>query len=347
MRFNNEYTIIRDPEILGEDYVPPNIPGRDPQLKELTLCLRPALKKKKPINAWLYGKPGTGKTALARYVLRQLESDTAVCGTYINCWEYNTLYAVIDKIIRDLRILLAEKLSTAFKLERFEKHLRNEPFVIVLDEIDQPPPKERNAIIYNLCSIGSVGLICICNSRYFLFSLDERIKSRMNAQQIEFQPYSLKDLVFILEQRAEFGLVPDTWTKKILEQIADLSEGDARVAIQTLKNAAQFAEADNSKAIKEEHVKKGWNSAKGLRKTYLLDKLTEHHKILYSIIEKQKEIASGELWESYLNECRAAKKRPIALRTYNAYINKLCETGLIKPERAAIRGNVRVFRIAK
>jgi Cdc6-like AAA superfamily ATPase len=33
------------------------------------------------------------------------------------------------------------------------------PFVIVLDEIDQPKADERDTIIYNLCNLGNVGLV--------------------------------------------------------------------------------------------------------------------------------------------------------------------------------------------
>jgi len=60
------------------------------------------------------------------------------------------------------------------------------------------------------------------------------------------------------------ALVSETWTRLCLEQTAELAEGDTRVAIQTLNNAARFAEDSNSRAIDEEHIKKGWNNASEL-----------------------------------------------------------------------------------
>ncbi|MCK4827658.1 hypothetical protein KA005_68660, partial [bacterium] len=60
---------------------------------------------------------------------------------------------------------------------------------------------------------------------------------------------------------SELALHPGSWREKTLNKIATLAEGDARVAIQTLKNAAYNAENDFSKTIREKHIKEGYNSA--------------------------------------------------------------------------------------
>ncbi|MHA1267952.1 MAG: Cdc6/Cdc18 family protein [Candidatus Helarchaeota archaeon] len=341
----SEPTIVTNPDILGETYVPADIPAREPQIQELRLCLAPALKKKKPMHAWLFGQPGTGKTLTAKFILRKLEREAYVSGGYVNCWENNSYYSVLDKLVRELRILGAEKLNTSYKLERLELFLGNKPFVIVLDEIDQPKAKERNSIIYNLCNIGNVGLVCVCNSRSVLYSMDERIRSRLNAKQIEFNPYTEDDLTYILERRAELALHPDSWSKKTLTRIASLAEGDARVAIQTLKNAAYNAENDLSQKIKEKHIREGYNSAKDIKKTYLLNKLTTHHRMLYDLVKERKSIHSGQLWKIYLEKCASLKKQPIALRTFSEYMNKLIELDLVQWDRALVRGKVRVFKV--
>jgi Cdc6-like AAA superfamily ATPase len=299
------------------------------------------------MNAWLYGPPGTGKTATSRYVLRQLIQTYKVYGVYVNCWDRASLYSVLEKVITELRILGAEKPDSSFKMERLQRHLKDTPLVLVLDEIDQPPPKERNSILYNLCSLQNVGLICICNSRSFLFELDERIKSRLNVTQIEFRPYSVSDLVYILSLRAETALVPRTWDKGILEAISGMADGDARIAIQTLKNSAYYAEKSNSPKILPGHVEKGWKDAKVIKKTYLLNKLTTDHRILFEIIKSKKEVLSNQLWGDYISEARRKGVKAIALRTYSEYVNKLRDLGLIKADRARVRGKVRVFRVVE
>ena len=340
-----EPSIIRNPDLLDETYIPANIPVRQSHIKELTHCLRPACKKKKPMHAWLHGKPGTGKTLTSKFILRKINAEAYIDGVYINCWEQNSYYSVLDKLVRELRILGAEKLNTSYKLERFEQFIGKKPFVIVLDEIDQPKRYERDSIIYNLCNIGNIGLICVCNSRAVLYAMDERIKSRLNAKQLEFNHYSEDDLAFILRRRAEFALHPGSWNEKTLNRIASLAEGDARVAIQTLKNAAYNAENDFSRIIKEKHIKEGYSSVKVLNKTYLLNKLSSHHRLLYELVKERKEVNSGELWKTYLTKCGELKKQPIALRTYSEYMNKLIELDLVQWDRALVRGKVRTFRV--
>ena len=180
-----ELSIVKNPDLLDETYIPANIPVRESHIKELTHCLMPALKNKKPVHTWLHGRPGTGKTLTSKFIIRKINNEAYVNGIYINCWEHNSYYSVLDKLVRELRILGAEKLNTSFKLERLENYFGKKPFIIVLDEIDLPKKLERDSIIYNLCNIGNIGLICVCNSRSVLYSMDERIKSRLNAKLLE------------------------------------------------------------------------------------------------------------------------------------------------------------------
>jgi Cdc6-like AAA superfamily ATPase len=225
-----------------------------------------------------------------------------------------------------------------------ERAIGERSFIIVLDEIDITSPKERNMIIYTLSKIPKAGLVCISESREHYMDLNERVKSRLNPKRIGFKPYSVMDLVHILEQRARLALVPNTWDKTTLERIAELAEGDARVAIQTLKNSAQYAEGDLAERIKPEHIEKGWNEAKKIKKSYILRKLTEDHRILYRIIESRGEVYSGELWRAYLNQCKSIRIKPISMRSFINYVNKLKALGLITAERARRKGKVRVFR---
>lgn len=129
-----EPSIIANPDLLDNTHIPAHIPSREQQINELTFCLSPALKKKKPMHVWLHGKPGTGKTQTAKFILRKIEREEYVNGVYINCWEHNSYYSVMDKIIRELRILAGEKKYSFFKRERFEQYIGKSPFIIVLDE---------------------------------------------------------------------------------------------------------------------------------------------------------------------------------------------------------------------
>ncbi len=341
-----EERIIKNAEMLNDAYLIGNPLARDFQLKELTSCLRPALEGKKPAHAWLYGRPGTGKTLVAKFVLRELSREGLLGGIYVNCWENNSYYAVLDKLVRELRILGAEKLNTAFKLERFRNFVGSRPFVIVLDEVDQARRLERDALVYNLCGIGKVGLVLISNSADAFLALDDRIKSRLNAMTLEFECYSPGRLMGILRQRVELALAAGTADEAVLSKVTALSEGDARMAFKILKQAAQNAEADGSAAIGMDHVISAHTSAREIRKDALLARLSSHHRLLYDLVRQKGEVNSGELWEAYLAESSRLGRPAIALRTFSEYMNRLIELELVQWDRALVRGKVRVFKLS-
>lgn len=337
--------VATKPDVLYESYLPANIIGRELQIKEISLCLEPTIQKMKPLHAWLYGESGTGKTLVARYILKKLQGEAFIDGIYINCWEYNSYYSVLDKLVRELRILGAEKLNSAFKLERFQQFIGRKPFIIILDEIDQAKKPETGAIIYNLCNIANTGILCISKSRLALYSLDERIQSRLDARQIAFPPYAENELYRILKRRALFGLRPGSYSEGVLRHIAHIAEGNARIAIQILRNSALNADSELSETIRLRHVKAGHNESKDIKKTFLLERLNSHQRLLHELVKEKKEINSGELWKAYLERCRTIQKPPIAVRTYSEYMNRLIEMELVQWDRALVRGKVRVFSV--
>ncbi|MBA7683296.1 hypothetical protein ES703_91660 [subsurface metagenome] len=260
MQWRDERIILLEPDILTENHLPQDVHARQTQMKEIEIRLTPITKGRKPVNCWLHGRPGAGKTATAQCILRKMQKEAGIRGVYVNCWENPTIFSVLECVARELRMLGAEKLSTSFKLERLKKHLNNERLIIVLDEIDQSPPKERNAILYNLHDLPRVGLVCICNSEHAYFDLEERVQSRLNPTRIFFDEYSAAELYGILNQRVRYALAPTAYTKQLLQTIANLAEGDARIAIQTLKNAAYLAEKDRHQKVRQipETTEVGW-----------------------------------------------------------------------------------------
>jgi len=344
MTWDEKPGILDDPEPLVEAYIPTRIVGRESQISDLTFALMPAAQHRKPIHCWLHGDPGTGKTASVRWLLRKLQAEAGLRSVYINCWEYPTYFAVLDRIVRELRVLGAERLTVSFKLERLQRHIGHDPLIVVLDEIDQPPPKERHSILYNLSQLSNIGLVCLCNAESIYFDLEQRVKSRLNAARIVFRAYPPNDLVEIVRQRAQDSLVINTWSERTVQKIAGLAEGDARIAIQILRNAALLAETHGAEAIDVIRVHRAWHSANDVKKTHLLRRLTDHHRLLCELIVDKPGILSGDLWRLYLKTCRSKRIKPIAVRTYSDYCNKLADSGLVEAKRAAVAGKVREFK---
>lgn len=343
---NEVKKIIRNRDVLSEDYIPSEIHSRDSQKRELQICLEPAIRGYKSIHTFIYGPSGTGKTLIAKALLRDLK-ERSINGAYINCWEHQSLYSIIDKIIEDFRILNAEKQNTIYKMEKFEKFLNDKPFILILDNIDRLDPKDIDFSLYNLCDLRKTGLVCIGYSMDFLQKLEDRVKSRLNPRIIEGPAYSKKELLQILKERAEIGLETHSWDDRILKKIVNLANGDARMAVQTLGNAANYAENERSPRIKIKDLERGWIDAKELKINEILDNLGPHHRVILEVIQGCKEAISSDLWHEYKKACRRKKIKIVPFRTFAYYRDQLINSGLIISKRARIRGNVRIYSANK
>lgn len=337
---------MKEPAVLDEEYLPGTVHHGGKRVVQIEDYLLPAQMKYSPLHVWVYGKPGTGKTTAAKHILEKMNKEAGVKGIYINCWHHDSLYSILDYITAELRILRAEEQRTARKLEKFQKHLNEEPFIIILDEMDRPSPKERETIIYSLCSMNKVGLICISNSCDCLFELDARVRSRLNPALVPFNSYSQDQLSVILTDRAQDALAEAALEDGIIHKIAKLADGDARVALQTLKKAAWLAEKERASNIGHPHIERAWSSTQQLKNQYVLGKLTPDHRILNEILKTKGEILSSELRQLYLAKCSKIKRKPVAERTFSDYINDLKVAGLAVVERARVRGKVRMLRVA-
>jgi Cdc6-like AAA superfamily ATPase len=334
--------IIRNLAMFEEDYMPPKIHFRDSQIRVLQLCLESCTKGNRPIHAFVCGPSGTGKTLIANAMLKELE-EHSIMGTYVNCWEYQSFYSIIDKIIDDFHVLRAERVNSVYKMEKLERFLNDKPFVLILDNIDRLDPKDIDHILYNLSDLAKTGLVCIGYGMAFLQKLDDRVRSRLNPKLIECPAYSKRELMNILKERAESGLEDGTWDFRILRRVLNLANGDARMAIQALRNAACLAENARARRIEAKDLEKGFIDARELKINQILDRLNPHHRLIYEVICEKRKIMSGMLWVAYKEACKKKKIKAIPQRTFQYYRDELLYRGLICSKRLRIRGNVRLY----
>lgn len=339
--------IVANPDVLAEEHIPADVPGRESQIEELRTCLLPASRGEKPLHVWMSGPPGAGKTLTSRFVIKRLRHESGATGLYLDCFRHNSFFAVLEELLSGLHVLCAQERSASYKLEQVQKHLGDRPLVIILDEIDQVPLRERNAILYHLSTLGRVGIVCIGTSRMPMMHLEPKVLSRLHPVTIGFQPYTVADITTILENRAQAALYPEGWNRRILERIAELSEGDARVAVQTLRSAANIAEGAYAKFIETPHIHRGFASTSDLKRQYILKTLTEHHRLLYQLVRESGPIASRDLRRLYLDGCRERNTDAVAPRTFTQHLGRLAELHLLKADRASFRGRMNRFRVVE
>ena len=100
-------SVFKNKRVLSHDYVPNELPHREKEIQKLAYILATALKGGKPSNVFMYGKTGTGKTAVARYVLKKLAERGEKLGlslsyAYVNCRYRKTNYRVLVKICDEI-----------------------------------------------------------------------------------------------------------------------------------------------------------------------------------------------------------------------------------------------------
>lgn len=99
--------IFKDRSVLRHDYLPNKLPHREEQIRLLGEKVAPVLKKERCSNIFIYGKTGTGKTAVTKYVLSHLEFKAKEYGApvrfcYVNCRMAGSSYRVLQPCARAL-----------------------------------------------------------------------------------------------------------------------------------------------------------------------------------------------------------------------------------------------------
>ena len=94
-------------EVLAEDYIPEKVLGRDTELDEISEVFQQMVDNEQPVNAFIYGISGTGKTVSVKFKQQQLESaleqydDVHATFIYQNCESLSSSYQAAIAIAND------------------------------------------------------------------------------------------------------------------------------------------------------------------------------------------------------------------------------------------------------
>ncbi len=327
--------IIKDIKYLKEDFVPESLKHRNGQIREIARSIGQFIDHDAPFNLFLYGPPGTGKTTTVKFLFNELrrQREKAI-GIYINVWKNSTGFAILqdmaEQINENLSKLLNFKRSLAEAYGLIERYLKKEriKIILALDEIDKI---EDDDILY-VFSRDNIPLIMISNNEFALQNLDERVRSSMIYEGIEFKPYSFDEIYDILNERHKKAFYPDAFPKEFIRVCASASKGDARVGIGMMRVAALIAEKKGKDKVDIEDIRESYKEAKKLKDLQILSTLTKYHKILYDIVTSHREISSKELHEIFTQKVKNANLKSISERSVRNYLQDLVTKGLIISE---------------
>ncbi|MEM1845647.1 MAG: AAA family ATPase, partial [Desulfurococcaceae archaeon] len=106
-KFRKESSIFLNKDILHPEYIPETLPHRENEIRKLAEILLVVLRGERPSNVLIYGLTGTGKTAVARYVVKHLVEKSNSMSvklnySYVNTRKVDTTYRVLASIASSL-----------------------------------------------------------------------------------------------------------------------------------------------------------------------------------------------------------------------------------------------------
>ncbi|MCJ7571789.1 MAG: ORC1-type DNA replication protein [Candidatus Thermoplasmatota archaeon] len=338
-------------------YMPDILPHREKEINNLANILVPALRNETPSNVFIYGKTGTGKTAVTKLVGKELlekgkQINKKVNFIYINCEIVDTHYRVLQNIANHFINEWSERIPftgwpTDEVYSKLKKMMEKEGgvIVIILDEVDKLKGDEA---LYTLSRINTeltgakVSIVGLSNDLKYTEFLDPRVKSSLGEENMIFPPYDAGELQDILKQRVEIAFKPDSIDSDVVplcSALAAQEHGDARRALDLLRMSAELAERSKSPRITKKHVRLAQNKIEIDRILEVIRTLPTQSKLILLAILLQEQhnkktsanvaITTGEVYEIYKNLSKKARTDKISQRRVADLISELDMLGVI------------------
>jgi len=355
--FNNAIgskTLIKNRKTLTIDYVPERLPFRDNESTVIAQTLSVILRGGRPSNLLIFGKPGTGKTAVVKNVIERLKNKADNLGMqitvpFMNAKTANTSYKILYEIAEMMGINKEEKklqvhftgLSLGEATDRILEYIRrkNLRVVLVIDEIDSLVDKNGDDILYNFTRANErisaeqfISLIGISNSLTFKDKLDPRVRSSLSEEEMVFNPYTIEQLKDILTDRCKLAFTEHAIPIAAINLCAAMAgreTGDARKAIDLLRVAAEIAEREGSSTVNEIHIRLAQQKIDRDTNYEILKNSTTHTKILILAIINSKNGNTGEIYDAYSSLCVRLEQEPLTQRRITQIISELDLLGLV------------------
>ena len=347
--------LIKDRKTLTIDYVPENLPFRDEEARTIAQTLSIVLKGARPSNLLLFGKPGTGKTAVIKNIIKRLqkkakELEIDVIVPFVNAKTANTAYKVLYEIAEEMGINKGEKKQQVYftglsmgeatdRILDFIQKKKKLHVILVIDEIDSLVDKNGDDILYNFTRAnermyegGFISLIGISNSLTFKDKLDPRVRSSLSEEEMVFNPYTILQLQKILSDRAKLAFndyAISIAAINLCAAMAGKENGDARKAIDLLRVAAEIAERERASAVQEIHIRQAQEKIEKDTNYEVLRNSTTHTKIVLLAIMKSKNGNTGEVYETYSSLCKYSEHEPLTQRRITQIVSELDQLGLV------------------
>ncbi|MDP3484389.1 MAG: ORC1-type DNA replication protein [Methanobacteriaceae archaeon] len=351
----HDETIFKNINAFDPDYLPESYKYRDSQMEALAICIRPALKKGRPINVVVLGSCATGKTTAIKKIFDMVEhnSEKVVC-CYINCQLHTTRFGIFSQIYQRVFGHFPPETGVPFSriYQKIMQHLVSEEkaLVVALDDVNYLfHSKNANKIFYDILRAHEVfpgartGVFAILSDIEFRFALDKNVNSIFIPQDVIFQPYAREEIYNILKERTNLGFYPEVISDEILDEIVERTSesGDLRVGIDLLRVCGNLAESEASRTIENKHLDEALKRTGPASLAHTLNSLSDLENSLLELIInfKDENLTAGSLYELF------KQNTGTSYSSFNRTLDKLEFLRLIdtKFTGKGMRGNSRLI----
>jgi len=318
--------MITDTRALQPEHVPRDLEHRDGQIDYLSSIWSPLRNERPGEHVCIHGPSGAGKTTLAKYTLKLLQSKTfGVRWGYVNCMSDSAPGSVLYQLLRSAGLgatLKRDGVSSARALDHFRSY--DGQFVAVIDEVDVLDDEQTLLALYE---IPNVTLVCITLKQTdWLADIDPRAESRLSCiESLRLEKYSYGELLDILQSRVTNGLIKSRVSDEAVGEIADIAAGDAHHGITLLRRAARQAEREETN-LTVDLVEANIDAARKDLEDHRVRYYGTHKRALYELIKEAEEIEPSTLHRRYEDYVESPK----AKSTRRKYLSYLRQYGEIK-----------------
>ena len=192
--------------------------------------LRRIVKQKEPVSLILWGPPGTGKTTLARIIAKEVNAE------FIELSAVTSGKKDVEKVIEHAR-------------QNWNLNLRT---ILFVDEIHRFNKAQQDAFLPHVES----GLITLIGATTENPSFEVITPLLSRTRVLVLQPLTKDEITGILKRALKELKQAKNVTPKALDYLAELSGGDARVALGNLELALSFGEKVTPEVVKAAAQKK-------------------------------------------------------------------------------------------
>ncbi|MHA2031871.1 MAG: Cdc6/Cdc18 family protein [Candidatus Kariarchaeaceae archaeon] len=262
-------SVFRERYKLMPEYVPEELPCRDKEQDQLVENLRILLDptSRVAVNISITGKPGVGKTTIAKKTISDLKSAAVKNNInldvfYINCHSFRTKTSILRRIATDKFRIQGRGFSDEELIEMLAMRLEKEDLrlVLAIDEAGMLQGKDILSFIHlnELFppGIGRLSTMIICRRAEWSLLLSATLSGRIQ-DQLNLEDYTTDQLTEILTYRRGLAFFADVISSDIMQLIVDISSrtSNARHGIEIMLRAGMKANAMGSSVITPDFIR--------------------------------------------------------------------------------------------